>query len=434
MKTERISRRAFKLKSWLAIDYSPYPEERSFLERAQSRHEGEVETTVAVPSDRESERVFGARLVRHGLQAVWVEVVNGGTEPLWLNRIRLDPNYYTPLEAAHIAHFAMGTRLVAFGVLGWLFLPLLPLVPLKVLAAHAANLRMNEVFRAVSFPTAMIRPGKKISGFLFTSLDEGVKRVDVQLLCRSQVLDFPFTIEVPGLVLPHPAEEAAAGKAKELDEAALQVWLERQPRCTGNARGTIEGDPLNLVIVGDRASIQECLGTWDETESITFGTAWKTAKAFVLESHYRYSPVSPLYLDGRQQDLALQRARVSLNQRLHLRLWTTSVSFGGQPVWIGQVSRDIGVRFTPRTWNLTTHQIDPDVDEARDYVLDNLLGTGRVARLGFVLGVGAAPAVAPRRNLTGDSYFTDGLRAVAVLSRMRTAPSFLAKWSVPPSK
>jgi hypothetical protein len=73
---------------------------------------------------------------------------------------------------------------------------------------------MNEVFRAVSFPTAMIRPGKKICGFLFTSLDQGVKRVDVQLLCRSQVLDFPFTIEVPGLVLPHPAEEAAAAKPK----------------------------------------------------------------------------------------------------------------------------------------------------------------------------------------------------------------------------
>jgi LssY-like putative type I secretion system component LssY len=234
---------------------------------------------------------------------------------------------------------------------------------------------------------------------------------------------------VPGLVLPHPAEGAEpAGNVEKLDEAALQVWLERQPRCTGNARGTIEGDPLNLIIVGDRASIQECLGAWDETESITLSTAWKTAKAFLLESQYRYSPVSPLYFNGRQQDLALQRARVSLNQRLHLRLWATSVRFEGQPVWIGQVSRDIGVRFTPRTWNLTTHQIDPDVDEARDYVLDDLLVAGRVARLGFVPGVEAAPATAPRRNLTGDPYFTDGLRALAVLSRTRTAPSFLS-WS-----
>ena len=53
----------FKLKSWLGIDYSPHSEERSFLERAQTRRVGEVETTVAVPSDRESERVFGVRLL-----------------------------------------------------------------------------------------------------------------------------------------------------------------------------------------------------------------------------------------------------------------------------------------------------------------------------------------------------------------------------------
>lgn len=427
MWTERMSERTFTPLGWLTVDYSPHPEERSFLERAHTRREGKVETTVAVPSDRESERIFGVRLARHGLQAVWLEIVNGGDEPLWLDRVQLDPDYYTPLEAAHLVHFAMGKRLVAFGLLGWLFLPLLPLMPLKLLGARAANQRLDKLFRAVSFPTGVIPPGKKVSGYLFTPLDEAVKQVDVRLLGRSRSLDFPFTVEVPGLVLPHPPQEAeAAGKAEELDQAALKVWLERQPRCTSNARGTVEGDPLNLVIVGDRASIEECLGAWDETESLTLGTAWKTAKAFLLESHYRYSPVSPLYLGGREQDLALQRARLSLNQRLHLRLWTTSVRFGGQPVWIGQVSRDIGVRFTPRTWNLTTHLIDPDVDEARNYVLDGLRVNGRVARFGFVPGVEAAPAAAPRRNLTGDSYFTDGLRAVAVLSRTRTTPSSLS--------
>ena len=97
-------------------------------------------------------------------------------------------------------------------------------------------------------------------------------------------------------------------------------------------------------------------------------------------------------------------------------------------MWIGQVSRDIGVRFTLKTWNLTTHQIDPDVDEARNYVLDNLLVGGHVARLGFVSGVQAAPTTMPRRNLTGDPYFTDGLRAVAILSAEPTSPSSLS-WS-----
>jgi hypothetical protein len=420
---KRMSRPLLAPLRWLTIDYSPHPEERSFLEQAQTRRDNGVETTVAVPSDRESQRIFGVRLARHELQAVWLEIVNGGGEPLWLDRVLFDRNYYTPLETANLAHFAIGRRLVAFGLLGWMFLPLLPLVPLKLFSAHRANQRLSKLLRAMGFPTGVIPPGKKVSGFMFTPLDEAVKRIDVRLLGRSRSLDFPFTIEVPGLVLPHPVEEA--GNAEELDEAALRLWLERQPRCTGNARGTVEGDPLNLVIVGDRASIRECLGSWDESESLTLRTAWKTAKAFLLESQYRYSPVSPLYLGGREQDLALQRARLSLNQRLHLRLWTTGVRLDGQPVWIGQISRDIGVRFTPRTWNLTTHQIDPDVDEARDYVLNDLLVAGRVARLGFVPGVQAAPAAAPRHNLTGDPYFTDGLRAVAVLSRTRTAPVFL---------
>jgi len=415
---------------WLTIDYSPRPEERSFLQRAQRRQEGRVEITVAVPSDQESAGIFGVRLARHGLQAVWLEVVNNGEEPLWLDRVQVDPNYFTPLEAANLVHFTMGKRLLAFGLLGWLYLPLLPLLPLKLWGLCSANRELKELFRGAGFPGGIIPAGKSVNGFLFTSLDEAVKRIDIRLLGRGQALNFPFMVEVPGLKVPHPpAETAPDSKAEELDEATFQAWLERQPRATGNARGTVEGDPLNLAIVGDRASIVECLKSWDETESLTVGTAWKTAKAFLLESQYRYSPVSPLYLGGRQQELALQRARLSLNQRLHLRLWSTNVRIGGQPVWIGQVSRDIGVRFTLKTWNLTTHQIDPDVDEARNYVLDNLLVGGHVGRLGFVPGVEAAPATLPRRNLTGDSYFTDGLRAVAMLSAEPTSPSSLS-WSI----
>ena len=419
----------WSIRRWLTVNYSPHPEERSFLERVQTQRQGKVEVTVAVPSDRESERAFGVRLARHRMQAVWLEVDNGDGEELWLDRVQLDPDYYTALEAANLTHFRMGARLVAFGVIGWLFLPLLPLVPLKLLSARAANRRMNELFRTAMFPSGVIPPAKKLSGFIFTRLDEGVKRVDVRLIGRTSACESQFMIEVPGLTLPHAAEDSApVCDAKELDEPALKDWLERQPRCTTNARGTVEGDPLNLVVVGDRASIQECLSTWDETESITLGTSWKTARAFLLESQYRYSPVSPLYLYGRQQDFALQRARASLNQRLHLRLWTTDVRFDGQPVWIGQVSRDIGVRFTPKTWNLTTHQIDPNVDESRDYVLDDLLASRRVSRLGFVGGVESAPIASPRHNLTVDPYFTDGQRAVAILSRTRTMPKFLL-WS-----
>src|SRR5438132_12606126 len=109
-------------------------------------------------------------------------------------------------------------------------------------------------------------------------------------------------------------------------------------------------------------------------------------KAFLLGSEYRYSPVSSLFVEGRSQDFALQKARQTINERLHLRLWMTPLRYLGKPVWIGQISRDIGVRFTLKTWNLTTHKIDPNVDESRDYLLDDLMEAGRVSHVAYVAG------------------------------------------------
>ena len=164
---------------------------------------------------------------------------------------------------------------------------------------------------------------------------------------------------------------------------------------------------------------------WDESETITLATCWKTVRCVLVGLAYRYSPVSPLYLFGRSQDIALQRSRRSINERLHLRLWLTPLCFRRNPVWVGQISRDIGVRFTTKTWNLTTHRIDPDVDESRDYVLEDLM-QARAHRGGRLRGRGGG--VRPRqarRNLTGDPYYTDGKRVVILLSTQRMTPRFV---------
>jgi hypothetical protein len=199
------------------------------------------------------------------------------------------------------------------------------------------------------------------------------------------------------------------------------------PAATTNAKSSRSGDPVNLVVVGDFDAVLGAFAArWDESEIITFSTCWKTMRSFLLGSQYRYSPVSGLYLFGRSQDVALQRSRRSINERLHLRLWLTPLRFRGKSVWVGQVSRDIGVRFTFQTWNLTTHRVDPDVDESRDYVIEDLMQAGRVEATGYVDGVGPCDHTAPRHNLTGDPYFTDGKRAVILLSTLRTKPRFVA--------
>lgn len=65
---------------------------------------------------------------------------------------------------------------------------------------------------------------------------------------------------------------------------------------------------------------------------------------------------------------------------------------------------------------ISTHKIDPDVDETRSFMLMDLVSAGAVERFGYERGVGAAPVENPRENLTGDPYVTDGLRLVLFIS------------------
>ena len=59
-------------------------------------------------------------------------------------------------------------------------------------------------------------------------------------------------------------------------------------------------------------------------------------------------------------------------ERNHLRLWLTQYRYRDSLVWLGQISRDIGVKFTLKSPTISTHVIDPDVDEARRYLIEDL--------------------------------------------------------------
>jgi hypothetical protein len=103
-------------------------------------------------------------------------------------------------------------------------------------------------------------------------------------------------------------------------------------------------------------------------------------------------------------------------------------------VWIGQISRDIGVKFTLKIGSLTTHVIDPDVDNDRYYVMQNLVDAKALTKFDYVKGVGAAPPQDPRHNLGGDPYFTDELRVVMLCTELPVDFSDiqLFDWDWPP--
>jgi LssY C-terminus len=424
------------LLKWLTVPYQPDPTARDFLARSQTQSSGGLAATVAVLDADESKRFFGKSLARRAVQPVWLKIANNSPHPYRLNLLSIDPNYYSSYEAAAINRFSSGRHLLEFGFFAWIFLPfiILPLIillPFKLIAARRANRAMEEFFERYAFHLRPIAPGATAEGFVFTSLDAGSKIVHLLLMGHADNKEFNFTVPVPGLkadYLRHDFDNRyPADQIIECTISTLVDHLAKTPSATTNAKGTRSGDPVNLVVAGEFETLLSAFGArWDETETITLDTCWKTFRAFFIGSEYRYSPVSPLYLFGRSQDFALQRVRGSINERLHLRLWSTPLRFEGAPVWVGQVSRDIGVRFTWRTWNLTTHRIDPDVDEARDYVVEDLLQAQRLEQAGYVDGVGACDRQSPRRNLTGDAYFTDGRRAAVLVSPARTPPKFVA--------
>jgi len=393
--------------------YNPSPlSESLFLERAQTKSENNVRVRAAVPDAAETRRIFGVNLYRHGIQPVWLEIENQDDQPIWFFPVSLDPMYFTPLEAAFVSHFRF---------------------------SNTANQKMDRYFFEKG-KDVYIHPGSVRAGFVFTNLDEGTKTFVVDLVgADHQVRTFTFFIRVPGLKIDHRQIDFEilypADRWKNIeDENDFIQYLQELPCCTVNKKGTETGDPLNLIIVGNGDDVYHAFirAGWDETETITTGSAWKTGTSFLFGGRYRYSPVSALYVFGRRQDVAFQKARGTIHERNHLRLWLAPVQFQGDFVWVGQISRDIGVRFTTKT--IVTHKIDPDVDETRRYLIQNLVYSQGLSKFALVKGVGVAPIESPRQNLTGDPYFTDGLRAVLWVSSKPVAfeEVELIEWDLPP--
>jgi len=277
---------------------------------------------------------------------------------------------------------------------------------------------------------------------VLTNLDQGIKYVNVELISAggAQVRRFTFLAPVPGLKEDYlPLQDKAIYKTEEirdLGEAAFRSWVEALPCCVLGGDKRTPGDPLNIVFVGERSILIPALVRqgWHVTEAVSVASAWRTIESSVFGSRYRYGPVSPLYVFGRHQDVAFQKARSNVNLRNHMRLWQAPVTMDGTTVWVAQISHDIGVRLTSKT--ITTHKVDPDMDEARWYLMQDMFYSQSLSRYALAKGVGASLPDKPRVNYTGDPYWTDGLRLVMWLSAEPVSYQRVqaAQWEALPSK
>ncbi len=359
---------------------------------SQTRHDVTVSTNIL--SDEQAESLYGVDLASVGLQAIWLRVENRSDHSHWLLVSALDPNYFAPDEAAALFELSL---------------------------SEDDEARSIEHFRALAMPLKT-GAGETTEGYVLAPRHEGGRYLVIMLAGRQHVVDFGFAVPLPDgdfdFEQLDPAQIYAGKERPDLDLEQLRAELRELPCCVADDEGSARGDPLNLVLVGDVGDILASLsrGGWSFTHRIDFDTVRRLMGAAISGAAYPVAPVSPLYLYGRHQDLALQRARNTILQRNHLRLWLAPFRFQGRSVWVGQVSRDISIKPTLLSSTFTTHVIDPNVDEAREHLLQSLMVAGVVERFAFVGGIPPAPATAPRSNLTDDPYFTDGLRLFMELS------------------
>jgi hypothetical protein len=168
-----------------------------------------------------------------------------------------------------------------------------------------------------------VEPGGSRSGFVFSALDEGTKGFNVDVVNENKFVGFTFFIPVPGLRVDHHEVDWENLYSKEeirhLTESEFIELIESQVCCTTDKKSEGSGDPVNLVVVGDHREVYYAFirAGWDETETINRSSSWKTVKSFFSGGEYRYSPISGLYVLGRPQDVAFQKARDGYRCPLH---------------------------------------------------------------------------------------------------------------------
>ncbi len=348
----------------------------AFRERAVTQVQDDVTVTAAVPSREETQTIFDLPLYDRGVQPVWLQIQNNSSRSLRLALVSLDRDYFSPMEVAY-------TQRGGYSKEGK--------------AAMEAYIHAQGIER-------FIPAGATVSGFVFTHLDPGTKGFNVDIYGNQRDYIFTFFVSVPGFAPDHAEVDFAAlyddsERIQLKNENALRQRLAGLPCCSTDNDGN-SGDPFNLVIVSDGEVLGRALlgAQWNETAAGADQTA-------VARTHlYR----------GRRPDITLRKARKDGTESKELRLWLSPMQVGDARVWLGQVSHEFSGDTSDKTFS--KYRIDPDLDGPRMYVLQDFWYSQSLLKYGFVNGEMAAEFDSPAVNFLGSEYFTDGFRAVLVLS------------------
>lgn len=208
--------------------------------------------------------------------------------------------------------------------------------------------------------------------------------------------------------------------------------LAHRPMLTSTTQG-IPGDPINVGLIGSREDVVSAfhIAGWYPADPITLRTSVEIVGSVLLDRPYTDAPVSPLFFEGRREDLAFEKPDgISADRRQHVRLWQVLASgIDARPVWLGSATFDKGVTLSRDTGQVT-HKIAPNIDAERDQLVDELNQAQMVTRIYQMRGIG--PTL-NGRNGEGDRYYTDGEIWVARLVLRGDKADKAAKILPPPA-
>src|SRR6478609_2544430 len=139
------------------------------------------------------------------------------------------------------------------------------------------------------------------------------------------------------------------------------------------------GDPINLALLGSEAQIDDAMRAagWTRADNVTFASSGRIISSTLLRRSYDEAPVSPLFLFGRQQDVAYQQeVKGNPAKRHHVRFWRCPDGWllpGGHAAdWLAAGTFDRTVGFSLFTLQIT-HKIDANTDIERDHIVTTLV-------------------------------------------------------------
>jgi undecaprenyl-diphosphatase len=213
--------------------------------------------------------------------------------------------------------------------------------------------------------------------------------------------------------IPLPPTPPPAAPTLVAADQVPQVVQTQLPHYTEALTGELQ-EPVSLIFVGSRYTLETAFRAAGWTEAAPFGFQSVTGGvgATIERRPDPAGPVTPSFLGEEPNTLAFSLpVGATFAKRHHIRIWQTrDQTTVGQEIWQATASFDQGFELSPKTL-LPTHQIAPDIDAERAFVVASLRGSGDVEQQTTV-------QLAPPEhgeNFGGDPFFTDGQAVILVL-------------------